>query len=109
MIGDWINLAHNNVYQLAGIESEYILVDDIQLAIKILKSLDNTFYQCQVIPQDEVDDFFEGEQIILHSWNEYLLIQGKRIEDKNVNFKYEKAKAQREMLKKDRRVGYNDF
>lgn len=91
----WINLAHDNVYQIAGLERKYILVDDMSLAIKILKSWDNDFYQCQIIPKDEVEEFFGEKQIILHSWEEYLMLSGKRLEDPIVHRKYETAKAKK--------------
>lgn len=107
----WINLAHDNVYQIAGLGREYVLVDDMLLAIRILKSLDNDFYQCQVIPKDEVEEFFEERQIILHSWEEYLMVMGKRLEDPIVRRKYETAKTKKmqEEIKEVRRVMTDDI
>ena len=76
-----INLANDNVYQIANFEG-YILVDDLQLAIDILLSNDNNFYQHQVIPKREMGKFFDGEeQIVLHTWNEYLVVMGKPLID----------------------------
>lgn len=96
---DWINLANDNVYQIANLKNEYVLTDNIDLTIRILKSLDNDFHQHQVIPKDEVVDFFEGEeQIILHSWEEYQIIMGYPIDDQK--FDYKKQEAKRKM--KDR-------
>lgn len=89
----WINLANDNVYQIANLKNEYVLTDNIDLTIRILKSLDNDFYQHQVIPKDEIVDFFEGrEQIILHSWEEYQIIMGRPIDDPNFDCKREDTK-----------------
>ena len=80
-MNECINLANDNVYQIANFK-EYILVDNIQLAIDILLSHDNGFYQHQVIPKREIGKFFDGEgQTILHTWNEYLLVMGKPLID----------------------------
>ena len=89
---NWINLAHDNVYQITNINSEYILVDNIELAIRILKSTDNDFHQYQVIPKDEVEEFFEGEQIILSTWEEYQIVMGRPIDDKTFLQKRQIAK-----------------
>ena len=97
----WINLANDNVYQIANLKNEYVLTDNIDLTIRILKSLDNDFHQHQVIPKDEIVDFFEGrEQIILHSWEEYQIIMGHPID--NQNFDCKRQDAKRKM--KDRMV-----
>lgn len=90
---NWINLANDNVYQIANLKNEYVLTDDIDLTIRILKSLDNDFHQYQVIPKDEVVDFFGGkEQIILHSWEEYQIIMGYPPNDQNLDYKRQEAK-----------------
>lgn len=82
MINELVNLANNNIYQIANFKSEYVLVDNIQLAIDILLSYDNDFYQHQVIPKKELESFFDKEeQVILHTWNEYLLVMGKPLVD----------------------------
>lgn len=89
----WVNLANDNVYQIVNLKNEYVLTNNIDLTIRILKSLDNDFHQFQVIPKDEVADFFEGkEQIILHSWEEYQIIMGHPINDQNLYYKRQEAK-----------------
>ena len=33
----WVNLANDNVYQIANLKNEYVLTNNIDLTIKILK------------------------------------------------------------------------
>lgn len=71
------NLANNNIYEITDYSEEYVLVDNIDLAIKILEDCNNNFFQHQVIPRDEIENFYGGEQIILHTYEQYLIVMGK--------------------------------
>ena len=91
------NLANDNVYEITDYSEEYILVDNIDLAIKILEDCNNNFFQHQVVPKDEVESFYGGEQIILHTYEEYLIVMGKILP--KVRPIYEANKRKREKNK----------